>query len=97
MPPLFSDVADQAGLRYQWVVPGKRPLNILQTIGNGCAFLDYDNSGSLSVLLVGTDHVALFHGDGHGHFTDVTSAMGLATLKGHFLGLCRRRLRWRRL
>ena len=30
-----------------------RPLNILQTIGNGCAFLDYDNSGNLSVLLVG--------------------------------------------
>ena len=85
-PPLFSNVAEQAGLHYQWVVAGKRPLNILQTIGNGCAFLDYDNSGNLSVLLVGTDHIALFHGDGHGHFTDVSQAMGLDTLKGHFLG-----------
>ena len=85
-PPLFSDVAGAAGLHYQWVVAGKRPLNILQTIGNGCAFLDYDNSGNLSVLLVGTDHVALFKGDGKGHFADVSRALGLDTLKGHFLG-----------
>ena len=85
-PPLFADIAEQAGVRYQWTVAGTRPLNILQTIGNGCAFLDYDNSGNLSVLLVGTDHVALFKGDGRGHFTDVSRAMGLDTLKGHFLG-----------
>ena len=85
-PPLFSEVAAQAGLNYQWVVAGKRPLTILQTIGNGCAFLDYDNSGRLSILLVGTDHIALYKGDGHGHFTDVSQAMGLAALKGHFLG-----------
>ena len=85
-PPLFTDVASRAGLRYQWTVTGPRPLNILQTIGNGCAFLDYDNSGNLSVLLVGTDHVALFKGDGHEHFTDVSHAMGLDVLKGHFLG-----------
>lgn len=85
-PPLFADMADRAGLHYRWIVAGKRPLNILQTIGNGCAFLDYDNSGDLSALLVGTDHVALFQGDGKGHFTDVSHAVGLDALKGHFLG-----------
>jgi len=85
-PPLFRDVAEQAGLHYQWTVPGPRPLNILQTIGNGCAFLDYDNSSHLSVLLIGTDHIALYKGDGHGRFTDVSRRMGLDTLKGHFLG-----------
>ena len=83
---LFVDVARQAGINYRWTVPGPRPLDILQTIGNGCAFLDYDNSGHLSVLLIGTDHVALFKGDGHGHFRDVSHAMGLDTLRGHFLG-----------
>src|SRR5262249_51547051 len=36
----FVDVAGSSGLRYEWTIPGKRPLNILQTIGNGCAFLD---------------------------------------------------------
>src|SRR5258708_3042994 len=36
--PPFVDVAEAAGIRYEWTIPGKRPLNILQTIGNGCAF-----------------------------------------------------------
>ncbi len=83
---LFVDTARQAGLDFRWSIPGPRPLDILQTIGNGCAFLDYDNSGCLSVLLVGTDHLALYKGDGRGHFRDVSHATGLDTLKGHFLG-----------
>ncbi len=81
----FRDVARSAGLDYQWQIAGKRPLNILQTIGNGCAFLDYDNDGNLDILLVGPK-LALYRGDGKGHFTDVTQAMGLDKLSGHFLG-----------
>lgn len=81
----FSNGTAQAGLRYQWSIPGPRPLDILQTIGNGCAFLDYNNDGNLDILLVGT-HVALYQGDGHGHFTDVSHATGLDKLVGHFLG-----------
>ena len=82
----FVDVAASAGIKYRWSIPGPRPLDILQTIGNGCALLDYDNSGHLSALLIGTDHIALFRGDGHGHFTDVSHATGLDKLRGHFLG-----------
>ena len=82
----FVDVAASAGIKYRWTIPGIRPLDILQTIGNGCALLDYDNSGHLSVLLIGTDHLALFRGDGHGHFADVSHQAGLDTLRGHFLG-----------
>jgi len=82
----FVDVAGSSGLSYRWHIAGPRPLDILQTIGNGCAFLDYDNDGNLDILLVGTDHLALFRGDGRGHFRDVSQATGLATLKGHFLG-----------
>jgi hypothetical protein len=85
--PTFREVGLQAGLDYRWEVPGKRPLNILQTIGNGCAFLDYDNDGNLDILLVGP-RVVLYKGDGHGHFTDVSHAMGLDRLHGHFLGCC---------
>lgn len=81
----FTDVTVAAGLKYTWVIPGKRPLNILQTIGNGCAFLDYDNDGNLDILLVGYT-LALYKGDGHGHFTDVTHQTGLDKLHGHFLG-----------
>lgn len=84
-PGRFTDIAQQAGLNYRWSVPGKRPLNILQTIGNGCALFDFDNDGSLDVLLVGR-RPALFKGDGRGRFTDVTRACGLTGLSGQFLG-----------
>jgi enediyne biosynthesis protein E4 len=83
--PPFADRAAAAGLNYRWEIPGKRPLNILQTIGNGCAFLDYNNDGNLDVLLVGL-HPTLYAGDGKGHFTDVTAAAGLDGVSGHFLG-----------
>ena len=72
-------------MHYRWTIPGPRPLNILQTIGNGCAFLDYNNDGNLDILLVGPK-LALYKGDGHGHFTDVTHETGLDKLHGHFLG-----------
>ncbi len=81
----FTDVAASAGLNYQWTINGPHPYDILQTIGNGCAFLDYDNDGNLDVLLVGPK-LALYKGDGHGHFADVTHQMGLDKLQGHFLG-----------
>jgi len=84
-PTRFVDVAASAGLHYQWQIEGKRPLNILQTIGNGCAFLDYDNDGNLDILLIGP-HPALYRGDGKGGFSDVTQATGLKDLSGHFLG-----------
>ena len=81
----FREVAAEAGLNYQWTPPGRKPLNILQTIGNGCAFLDYDQDGNLDVLLVGPTP-ALFKGDGKGHFTDVSAETGIGALKGYFLG-----------
>ncbi len=85
-PVRFDDITTASGLNYRWTIPGKRPLNILQTIGNGCAFLDSNNDGNLDILLVSTDHLALYKGDGRGHFTDVSAATGLDQFKGHFLG-----------
>jgi len=84
-PADFVDVTAHAGIDYRWTIDGPRPLDILQTIGNGCAFLDYDNDGNLDILLVGPK-LALYKGDGHGKFTDVTHQTGLDTLTGHFLG-----------
>lgn len=84
-PLRFKDRAQEAGLTYRWKIAGKRPLTILQTIGNGCAFLDYDGDGNLDILLVGQP-CALYRGDGHGHFTDVSVQTGIAALKGDFRG-----------
>ena len=81
----FAEVAETAGIHYAWKAPGKAPHNILETIGNGCAFLDFDGDGNLDILLVGPKP-ALYRGDGKGHFTDVTQAMGLGELSAHFLG-----------
>jgi hypothetical protein len=83
--PFFREVGQASGIDYRWEIPGKRPLNILQTIGNGCAFLDYDRDGNLDILLVGPK-LALYKGDGKGRFTDVTHATGLDSFRGHFLG-----------
>lgn len=83
--PRFVDVAEASGLRYMWEIPGPRPLNILQTIGNGCGFLDYDRDGNLDIFLVG-EKLALYRGDGRGAFTEVSAAAGLARHTGHFLG-----------
>ena len=81
----FKDVTSAARIDYKWSIEGKHPLTILQTIGNGCALFDYDGDGNLDVLLVGPK-LALYKGDGKGHFTDVTHATGLDKLSGHFLG-----------
>ncbi len=80
----FVDVADKAGLRYEFKKP-KRPLTLLTTFGDGCAFLDYNGDGNLDILLVSRD-LALFKGDGKGRFSDVTKETGLSDLSGHFLG-----------
>ena len=83
--PMFREVAKEAGLNYEWKISGKRPLTILQTIGNGCAFLDYNNDGNLDVLLVG-ERLALYKGDGEGKFADVSHETGTDAFKEHFLG-----------
>ncbi len=84
-PPRFVDIAADARLNYRWKISGAHPHTILQTMGNGCAFLDYDNDGNLDILLVGP-RLGLFRGDGHGHFTDVTKQTGLDRFFGHFFG-----------
>jgi hypothetical protein len=81
----FVDTTLQSGIDYRWSLPGNTPRNILQAIGNGCAFLDYNNDGNLDILLVGPK-LALYKGDGHSHFTDVTHQTGLDKIHGNFLG-----------
>ena len=83
----FTDTTVQSGIHYRWTIPGPHPYDILQTIGNGCAFLDYNADGNLDILLVGPK-LALYCGDGHGHFQDVTNETGLDVIHGHLLGCC---------
>ena len=83
----FTDVAEQAGLR-EPVVYGypDRVDYILETMGCGVAFLDYDNDGWLDIFapsgsrMDGSAAAAgnrLYHNNRDGTFTDVTEKAGL--------------------
>ncbi len=83
----FTDVAAQAGLTHPIVYGGVDKKNyIIEVVGCGVAFLDYDNDGWLDVLILsGTrlDDVPpgtttrLYKNNRDGTFTDVTEKAGL--------------------
>jgi len=84
----FRDITAQAGLRFKHnnAAFGKKYLP--ETMGPGCAFIDYDGDGYADILLVnGEDWPAhkrsestlkLYHNNHEGTFTDVTASAGLA-------------------
>lgn len=84
----FVDVAADAGLTREVLAgrPGKDHL--LESAGNGVAWLDYDRDGLLDVYLVNAWRIegdrivergrnALYRNTGGGRFEDVTDAMGV--------------------
>lgn len=84
----FTDVAAQAGLRAPVIYgPDGRADYILESMGCGVAFLDYDNDGWLDVfVLSGTRREGpvvgatnrLYKNNRDGTFTDVTGKAGLS-------------------
>ena len=82
----FALVTKSAGITYRYEKWWKEPGNIQQTVGNGCAFLDYNNDGNLDILFVGQP-CALYKGDGKGKFTDVSAETKISALPGRFLGV----------
>lgn len=73
----FRNVAAEAGVRFELGHGGRSPLTILETLGHGCAFLDYDGDSALDLLLLGDKGVALYRGDGRGQFREATGTAGL--------------------
>ena len=84
----FRDITAQAGIHFTHnnAAFGKKYLP--ETMGPGCAFIDYDSDGYPDLLLVnGQDWpghsktpstLKLYHNNKNGTFTDVTSKAGLA-------------------
>jgi hypothetical protein len=89
--PIFVDVTQQSGLATFKNIQGSlAKQHIIETMGGGAAFFDYNKDGNLDILLVrgstvdqfeqgGSSLCALFRGDGRGHFRDVTAASGIET------------------
>ena len=83
----FTDVAESAGLREPVIYGGvERKQFILETVGCGAAFIDYDNDGWIDIFVLcgtrieGTPQGAtnrLYKNNRDGTFTDVTRKAGL--------------------
>jgi enediyne biosynthesis protein E4 len=85
----FRDVTSQAGIHFKHNNGAFGKKWLPETMGPGCAFIDYDNDGYPDILLVNGDdwpgHAhggattpKLYHNNGNGTFTDVTRKAGLA-------------------
>jgi hypothetical protein len=83
------DVAQEAGITFRHQNGASGRLYLPETMGSGCAFLDYNGDGRLDLLLINSSRLpgfagkgpfypALYRNDGNGRFTDVTRAAGLA-------------------
>ena len=89
---IFSDITTEAGIDFVHENGAYGDKLLPETMGGGCAFLDFDNDGDQDILLVNSRRwdwdtrpqpdrparMALYANDGKGHFTDVTHQWGLA-------------------
>jgi len=83
----FVDVTGNAGLRFQHNSGAYGGKLLPETLGSGCAFLDYDADGWQDILLVNSmdwpGHkrqratMKLYRNNRNGTFTDVTQPAGL--------------------
>ena len=83
----FSDVTAAAGIQFRHNSGGYGGKLLPETLGSGCAFLDYDGDGWQDILLVnGSDwpghkrqrsSLRLYRNNRNGTFTDVTRTAGL--------------------
>ena len=87
----FVNVTDESGVDFvhQNLAAGEKLLP--ETMGGGCALIDYDNDGDQDLVLIDSNRwpwedpagrsssVRLYANDGDGNFSDVTAAVGLTT------------------
>lgn len=83
----LTDIAAEAGLRSPVIYGGVDRKNyILETVGCGCAFLDYDNDGWMDILVLSGTRLEgdpggatnrLYKNNRDGTFTDITEKAGL--------------------
>ena len=84
----FRDITAQAGIQFKHNNGAFGKKYLPETMGPGCAFMDYDNDGWPDILLMngenwsghggGATTLKLYHNNHNGTFTDVTHKAGLA-------------------
>ena len=83
----FTDVTGQAGIQFEHNSGAFGGKFLPETLGSGCAFLDYDRDGWQDILLINSadwpahkknrSTLRLYRNNRNGTFTDVTSRAGL--------------------
>jgi enediyne biosynthesis protein E4 len=84
----FRDITAQAGIRFTHNNGAFGKKYLPETLGPGCAFIDYDSDGWPDIVLVNGQNwprhpgpvttLKLYHNNHNGTFTDVTQKAGLA-------------------
>jgi hypothetical protein len=84
----FRDIIAEAGIRFVHNNGAFGKKYLPETMGPGCAFIDYDNDGWPDIVLVNGENwpghpgasttLKLYHNNHDGSFTDVTRKAGLA-------------------
>jgi hypothetical protein len=85
----FSDITAKAGIRFKHANGVSSRKLMPESLGSGCAFIDYDGDGHQDLLLINCHPwpgfeggnplptMALYRNKGDGTFEDVTKAVGL--------------------
>lgn len=87
-PVTFVDVASHAGITFRHDNAASPEKYLIETMGSGCAWIDYDQNGLLDLYLVNGAATrvytskqalrsALYRNNGDGTFTDVTANAGV--------------------
>src|SRR5450432_3422068 len=82
----FTDITHTAGINFVHHNGAFGKKYLPETMGSGCAFIDYDGDGYPDIILIQSKDwtpkgrhyfSALYHNDHNGTFTDVTAGSGL--------------------
>ena len=93
----FTDVTEEAGIRFVHDNARSEEKYLVETMGSGCAFLDYDQDGFLDVFFVNGGRTpvyqpkklpqnALYRSKGDGTYAEVTEEAGVGSNQGFGMG-----------
>ena len=92
--PIFVDTATEAGINFKHNNGKTEHKHVIETMGSGVVFFDYDADGNIDLYFVNSGPVpidgisdktkkengsnVLYRNEGNGHFKDVSDAAGVA-------------------